>query len=698
LCHLPVINKRYMKYDFLRYLSFATLAVALTGGANALVFASAVTSPVSTSDTQVCSMLTLTSDALSQTAGYTETPPANPATALMPATYSNTVLGSAVGTEYVSPWVDPTTNASLSGSGALWISTHTSWPGGTGNTEGGANLDQWRLFHDSFTLPTGAIVSNATLAYSSDNATEVYLNGNTTPLSTTNDVYGAVPGALPTNYATVTTVPFTPAAGTTTLDFVVRNWGGDYTENPTGLVYKAVVEYCVPVTAETVTVTIDKFIDGVQASTTNAQGASFPMSATWDASNVGAGSGAYALGPVGANSANPYEAVTADMTSGADYSTYEVVDNITVGENCSTDVPFALVGYSVGNTRAEAMTAVTSRTTPSFTDLTSDKYVIVRNRTCTDTATSTLTVIKNTVGGNGTFNFTSDNGILPFSITTTNGTGTVILSNLEAGTYHVTEGTQSGWTQTQNACSTIILGAGSSTTCTIVNTASTTVATTTLGEIRGTKYQDGKRDWRRHDFDWNHRGLSGWTIYLDSNDNNIFDVGEVSTITNWRGDYRFTSLPAGTYTVREVPQSGWIQVSPIAGKYVIVLSAGQKSKYNDFVNGRLGSISGMKYEDKNGNGRKDRWERGLSGWTIILKKNNVTVATTSTIADGSYSFSTLSPGLYKLSEVMKPGWKQTEKPNPVQIRSGTNARNEDFGNSKKSVRQWYDRGDDDDDD
>lgn len=281
-----------MKKTFIQYLSLTALTLALTGGSTALVFASALTTPADSSDSEVCSVLTLTSDSATQTSGYTETIQTGPATALLPASYNNTTFGPALATEYVSPWINPTTDTNFSGSGAQWISTHATWPGGTGNTEGAASSDQWRLFHDSFTLPAGAVVSAATLSYAGDNATEVYVNSNMTPVSSTNDVYGAVPVALPTNYATVTSVPFTPNAGTTTLDFVVRNWGGEYTANPTGLVYKAVVQYCVPVTPpapDMVTVTIDKFIDGVQATATNADSASFPMNATWDAANIGAG-------------------------------------------------------------------------------------------------------------------------------------------------------------------------------------------------------------------------------------------------------------------------------------------------------------------------------------------------------------------------------------------------------------------------
>ncbi len=300
------------------------------------------------------------------------------------------------------------------------------------------------------------------------------------------------------------------------------------------------------------------------------------------------------------------------------------------------------------------------------------------------TATSTLTIIKNTIGGNATFNFTSDHDIAPFSITTSNGTGTVTLSNLSAGTYHMSETALAGWTQTSNGCASILLGAGSSTSCTIVNTASTTATTTPgQGEIRGTKYEDGKNDWKRHSWDAKHRGLSGWTIYLDTNNNAALDGGEVSTTTNGRGDYRFIGLTPGTYHVREVPQSGWVQVAPIASQYLVVLTSGQISKNNDFVNGRLGSISGMKYEDKNGNGYKNWGEGGLSGWTIVLKKSNATIATSTTAANGSYSFTNLIPGVYRLSEVLQPGWRQTTCPGTVQIRSGTVSTKNDFGNTKQ---------------
>lgn len=135
----------------------------------------------------------------------------------------------------------------------------------------------------------------------------------------------------------------------------------------------------------TVTVTIDKFVDGVMATAGNANSSAFPMSATWSAVNIGSGSGSYDLDADGFNGIPvPYQAITSPMTVGADYSTYEVTGGLVVGATCADGKPFALVGYTTGDTLALAQVAPKSTTAPSFTGLTSDKYVIVWNQTCQD--------------------------------------------------------------------------------------------------------------------------------------------------------------------------------------------------------------------------------------------------------------------------------------------------------------------------
>jgi len=130
----------------------------------------------------------------------------------------------------------------------------------------------------------------------------------------------------------------------------------------------------------TVKVTIVKYIDGVMATAITANNSDFPMSATWDAENIGAGTGTFVLSE---NNPTPYEAVTVDMTSGADYSTHEITTTEVVGTSCEIEgTDYALIGYTTGDTLAEAQAATPTLVAPSFTNMTSDKFVIVLNDDC----------------------------------------------------------------------------------------------------------------------------------------------------------------------------------------------------------------------------------------------------------------------------------------------------------------------------
>lgn len=83
-------------------------------------------------------------------------------------------------------------------------------------------------------------------------------------------------------------------------------------------------------------------------------------------------------------------------------------------------------------------------------------------------------------------------------------------------------------------------------------------------------------------------GLAGWTIYLDQNENGFRDPGERFVLTDENGEYAFTGLTNGTYTVREQAQSGWRQTLPEAAYpddgYVIQLTSGQIVQDVDFGN------------------------------------------------------------------------------------------------------------------
>lgn len=107
----------------------------------------------------------------------------------------------------------------------------------------------------------------------------------------------------------------------------------------------------------------------------------------------------------------------------------------------------------------------------------------------------------------------------------------------------------------------------------------------------------------------------------------------------------------------------------------------------NFANIPEATISGQKFEDKNGNGVKNLGDQGLSGWTVILNDNgNGQVdpgeTFTTTDANGNYSFNNLSPGTYTVTEVQQSGWTQTFGPAvySIDVVSGQHDTGNDFGN------------------
>src|SRR5207248_8942906 len=79
---------------------------------------------------------------------------------------------------------------------------------------------------------------------------------------------------------------------------------------------------------------------------------------------------------------------------------------------------------------------------------TASAITVTAGQTTTCTITNTkhggIVIVKNTVGGDGTFSFTSKFGVT--SITTTSGTGGVTISGLSAGKgYRIRESALAGW-------------------------------------------------------------------------------------------------------------------------------------------------------------------------------------------------------------------------------------------------------------
>lgn len=96
-----------------------------------------------------------------------------------------------------------------------------------------------------------------------------------------------------------------------------------------------------------------------------------------------------------------------------------------------------------------------------------------------------------------------------------------------------------------------------------------------------------------------------------------------------------------------------------------------------------GTLTGMKFWDRDCDGKRDPNEPGLPGWTIQLS-NGMTAVTD---ALGNYYFNNLPPGTYTVNEVNQPGWSQSYPAAPgthtVTLAAGQAIGSLDFGNCRK---------------
>jgi uncharacterized repeat protein (TIGR01451 family) len=148
----------------------------------------------------------------------------------------------------------------------------------------------------------------------------------------------------------------------------------------------------------------------------------------------------------------------------------------------------------------------------------------------------------------------------PVGTITTGQTQPTCLKSVAPGTYTVTETVQSGWTVTTPNPQTVTVAPATSSVVEFGNKRVTY-------QICGIKWNDLDGDGVK---DPNEPGLPGWTI------NMVFQTPggpvNVQTTTDANGQYCFTGLAPGTYTISETLQSGWIQTFPPSpGTYTVTV-------------------------------------------------------------------------------------------------------------------------------
>ena len=103
------------------------------------------------------------------------------------------------------------------------------------------------------------------------------------------------------------------------------------------------------------------------------------------------------------------------------------------------------------------------------------------------------------------------------------------------------------------------------------------------GAICGQKYNDLNHNGAK---DGGEPGVPGWTIQLNG------PGGPYTATTDLNGNYCFTNLTPGSYTVSELGVWPWIQMAPAGGAYTVGLSAGQTLYAQDFGNYACNAVGG----------------------------------------------------------------------------------------------------------
>ena len=280
--------------------------------------------------------------------------------------------------------------------------------------------------------------------------------------------------------------------------------------------------------------------------------------------------------------------------------------------------------------------------------------------------------------------------------------GNYTFPNLYPGTYRICEAQKTDWMQTapeSDRCYSVTLDGEALTGYHFGNFK--------LGTARGKKFNDLNSNGRKK---FSEPYLNDWTIRLYDSDWQKVDETATAGTGREKGEYEFDNLQYGTYYICEAMPNGWSQTGPKNG-WSVVDNLSEKTdegakcwKIDNACSGNVfsgknfgnhftsyGKISGVKFEDADGDKIKGAAESLLPGWTIYLDLDDNSRFDTgepSTITDsgGYYEFTGLNFGDYYVREINQPGWTQTA---PYQNNGGhyiglteavSEANNIDFGN------------------
>ncbi|MCA3160380.1 MAG: S8 family serine peptidase [Burkholderiales bacterium] len=165
------------------------------------------------------------------------------------------------------------------------------------------------------------------------------------------------------------------------------------------------------------------------------------------------------------------------------------------------------------------------------------------------------------------------------------------------------------------------------------------------GAVAGTVFDDLNQNGLRES---GEPVLAGATVFLDADGDGLLDSAEISTTTSAAGGFNLAGVPSGAYKLRVVDGTGTVlatrDLSISSGQQLANLGVGA------FTPGR---ISGIVFDDTDGDGLQEPGEAALSGAVLFLDDNGNGLKDTgeravTTGADGVFVFGGLGAGPRKL--------------------------------------------------
>ncbi|MBI5020012.1 MAG: T9SS type A sorting domain-containing protein [Ignavibacteriales bacterium] len=180
--------------------------------------------------------------------------------------------------------------------------------------------------------------------------------------------------------------------------------------------------------------------------------------------------------------------------------------------------------------------------------------------------------------------------------------------------------------------------------------------------------------------------LAGWVISMTKGATTLLDT------TDALGNYGFTNIENGPWTITQVMPSGWTRTF---GLYAAAMPWSAtwdplNEGYN-FGNFKDITVSGVLFRDRDNDGVKDAGEEGLSGWDVTLTGATGTTVPTGTNGEFSFTPAPRSAG-YTLSFTLQAGYACTLPVGgtyAVAAVSGVNVTDQDFGVFKGSDLTKY---------